>query len=324
MKMFNVALAGCGRVAGLYDTRGNESVLSHAAGIFSHKELELKAVCDNDASHLASFRSQWNVPLAYDSFRRMVADLTPHLLCIATPTAMHYEHLRHALRCNIPLIFVEKPLCETIHQSREIMRLYAGSTSKVLVNYMRRFNPALKRIREELLNGQHGPVVRAHVYYNKGLLHNGSHLIDLVQWVIGPVTDIDHITYHRPVLEDDMDVDLQLRINSRIPVSMEVFPFEHYNLLEVDILTEKAMIRLLKGGREIHVCKGAQDTHFPHLKQLTRIEWPVENPWNTIYRYSYRHCVDILLGVSEPLATLEEASDLVELVSQIKRSRKKE
>lgn len=319
MNSFDVALAGCGKVAGLLDNQNNDSCLSHAAGIFSQKELTLSAICDSSEAHLASFQSKWKVTRVFNSLKRLLDDHRPDLLCISTPTALHYKHLCEAVSSGVPLIFMEKPLCETLDQSQELRRIYAGAKSEVLVNYFRRFNPALRRLREELANNQYGSVLRVHIYYNKGLLHNGSHLIDLVQWLIGAVTDIDHIHYYRDVFGDDLDVDVCMRVNSKIPVTMEVFHYEHYNLLEVDILTEEFRVRLVNGGREIHLFKGTEDPYFPHLKQLIPADWPVENPWKIIYSYAYRHCVDILKGDSSPFCTVENAADLVDLVIRVKQ-----
>ena len=85
----------------------------------------------------------------------------------------------------------------------------------VAVNYFRRWNPSLKKIYENFKEEKYGKVISVNCVYTKGLLVNGSHMIDLLCWFFGePINAIPFNTYKR----EDMDhgVSFTLTFETRI------------------------------------------------------------------------------------------------------------
>ena len=54
-----------------------------------------------------------------------------------------------------------------------------------MVNYTRRWDAALVEMRKRYLSGELGRFLHGSGLYTRGVLNNGSHLIDLFQWVLG-------------------------------------------------------------------------------------------------------------------------------------------
>ena len=62
------------------------------------------------------------------------------------------------------------------------------------MNYTRRFVPEIRSIREAIKSGNYGAFLTGTGYYGKGLLHNGSHMVDLLQFLVGEVGKVAKVS----------------------------------------------------------------------------------------------------------------------------------
>ena len=80
-KVFNVAVIGCGRIAG-----------HHCSSIKNKKGLNLVAVCDLILDKAKSYGQKYNIPY-YKNYHKMFNELNNiDLAVLCTPSGMHYEH----------------------------------------------------------------------------------------------------------------------------------------------------------------------------------------------------------------------------------------
>ncbi len=69
---------------------------------------------------------------------------------IVTPTPSHYALAAKAIRAG-KHVFIEKPVTQTLHQGRELLRLADLHQVKVQVGHVERFNPAYLALRDMML-----------------------------------------------------------------------------------------------------------------------------------------------------------------------------
>lgn len=84
---------------------------------------------------------------AYDDLEELVHAVD--VVDIVTPTITHFEIAQLAMR-NFKHVFIEKPLTETLEESRKLIGLATEANVKVQVGHVERFNPAFVAVREEL------------------------------------------------------------------------------------------------------------------------------------------------------------------------------
>ena len=116
-KVLNVALIGCGRVAG-----------HHARSIEKIPEImNLVAVCDLIEEHAKAIANVHNVP-AYTNYYRMLSE-HPNIdiVSIITPSGMHYEHAIDIIGRYHKNIVVEKP---TFMRPQQMLDAYALAKEK--------------------------------------------------------------------------------------------------------------------------------------------------------------------------------------------------
>ncbi len=97
----NVALIGCGRIAG-----------HHCKAIAEVEGVELAAVCDLELEKAEAYAVEYGVP-AYASYRDMFADLPEiDIAAVITPSGMHLEHGLEMLKDYAKHVIMEsRPSC---------------------------------------------------------------------------------------------------------------------------------------------------------------------------------------------------------------------
>lgn len=182
--------------------------ISHYAIINAHPHVNLTAVCDTSGFILAALGKYVDVRTFRD-YRKMVEQCNLDCVIIATPTSSHAEIVRYALEHNIH-VFVEKPLCLSLKDGRDLVNLAQQRHLVNQVGYHNRFIGVFqraKRLLEERAIGQvyhftaeaYGPVVlklKGSTWRTKrseggGCLHDyASHIVDLVNYLIGPPDEV--------------------------------------------------------------------------------------------------------------------------------------
>ena len=103
------------------------------------------------------------------------------MVCISSPTSSHYSYLKKCLELNIPLVVCEKPISNCSIQLDKLEESYYNSKSKVLVNYVRRFNKDYNSFKNELRDF-FKDVDTIKIDYHRGVLNNLSHAFDIINY----------------------------------------------------------------------------------------------------------------------------------------------
>ena len=106
---------------------------------------------------------------------------------VASPDETHYALLKELVGRPLRLVIAEKPLTKTLEQATEIVDLYKRKNIPVAVNYTRRFAKGIVSLRNDIREENFGKPLRGVGYYGKGILHNGSHMVDLLNFFFGNV-----------------------------------------------------------------------------------------------------------------------------------------
>ena len=183
-------LVGCGNIGALYDLDdGPEADVRTHARAYARLGIAFDVV-DPDADRRRRVSERYG-GRAFESLSA-VSPSAYGVASICTATHLHAEALRLFLDAGTPLIICEKPVADQLDDVRELRaRRRSTARSVVLVNYMRRFLPAFRRLRRQILRWREEGVrlVDVVVRYQRGLLNNGGHALDLLEFLFeSPVT----------------------------------------------------------------------------------------------------------------------------------------
>ena len=201
-KVINVALIGCGRVAG-HHARSIENIPDYA---------HLVSVCDlvdNRSNELGKIH---NVPTYKNYFHMLDEHPEIDVVSIITPSGMHYEHATEIIENFKKHVIIEKPMFMTLKQGKELKKTAHNAGVKIFPVFQYRFNKAVQRIRETRNNNELGKIFLATVrtrwcrpqnYYERdpwrgiyshdggALTNQGIHHLDLLRYLAGDVKKVN-------------------------------------------------------------------------------------------------------------------------------------
>lgn len=180
MPEIKVLILGCGNIGAGYDLHQETTIHTHAKAFSKYKNIDL-TVTDTDKQKATVAAKQYHarvVDLDKINFKEF------SIVSIATPTSTHFQYLNKLLNLDTQVVICEKPIAATLVELAVLKLKYSKSKSKILVNYMRRFLPGSallkKRIQKILKKESLSQVI---IRYNRGLLNNGTHAIDLLEFL---------------------------------------------------------------------------------------------------------------------------------------------
>jgi predicted dehydrogenase len=173
------------------------------------EDAEVVAIASARLPSAEAAARAFDVPHAYDDWRRMLDTHALDLVCIATPTVTHASMTLAALDAGAHVL-CEKPTAMSADEARAMLDR-AESLGRVhMIDHELRFNPNRRRVKELIDTGAIGAVRHVNVSNitagwgdpgsrNKGdwlslesqgggrLGANGSHQVDLLRWWLGEV-----------------------------------------------------------------------------------------------------------------------------------------
>lgn len=267
----SVLIVGAGNIAGRFDETRTDagSPTTHAGAYRAHGGYRLAAVVEPDAGRRHAFAKHWDIPRAASDFAGLNASAGEFdVISLCSPTTLHADHLAAAIALRPKAIFCEKPLAASLPEAQKAVRAAADAGVLLAVNHTRRWAPDVQRLASELRDGEWGVIRSVSCVYNKGILNNGSHMIDLLRllldemalaWVGDPVDDF---------WPDDPSIPAVLKTGEGIPVHLGIGHAADYALFELQLHTSRGVIAMEDGGFVWRVRRPQDSIRFPGYRSL--------------------------------------------------------
>ncbi len=265
-KTYRAALIGLGNVAFKYDTArpGGAAPLSQAGALLAHPAVALAGGASPEAADRAAFSQAFGLP-AFETPEELLRELAPDIVGICSPTALHYEHASLCLESRIPMVWLEKPACASLPELDALIHTAGqGRSTKLLVNYMRRYEPAHRKLRQIILNGGLGDIISVQVTYSRGLLNNGSHMVDQAFFLLGDGGEAALLA--PPTRSSPLNPWFTFRIGA-VPVSVVGMDLP-YHANDITITGTRARAAIVHGGMDLRLERLAEHELFPGFFRL--------------------------------------------------------
>jgi len=200
MKKIRWGIIGCGKV----------TEVKSGPAFQKTRGSELVAVMRRDGGLARDYAARHNVPAWYDDADALIHDPDVDAVYVATPPSSHREYTLAAARAGKP-VYVEKPMARNHAECLEMIEACERSRVPLFVAYYRRALPRFLKVKSLVEGGEIGEVrgVNVRLYHKpspddqQGVKHwrvdpaiagggyfvdLGSHIIDLLQYVLGPIT----------------------------------------------------------------------------------------------------------------------------------------
>ncbi len=266
----NALIIGCGNIGGLYDINDKAKVWTHAKA-FSLNEQIAFSVYDKDKQKSSVIGDRYDVPVLQELSEDALS--TFQLVSLTTPTVTHFDLLKQLIEIKTALIICEKPVSADAHELDELMNLYNQGQSRVLVNYIRRFQPAFEELKKKLLKWDDQTGFKSIIIkYQRGFLNNASHAIDLLEFLFDePFLLKDFKISDQQFDAFDFDATLTGSCTYKNqPVSFAGVPGADYAIFEIELFYPGSKIVICHSGNDIRYYKRTAEKQLSEENSLRK------------------------------------------------------
>ena len=155
-------------------------------------------------------------------------------------------------------------------------------------------------------------------YYGKGLLHNGSHMVDLLRFLVGEVGNVARISDIADFYDHDPSVSALLTMRSGGVFHLCHIDSRTFHIFELDLTFEDKRIRIYELGTMIEEYSVGDNRLFEGYRTLNK-----DAEHSTQHSRAMYHAISNIrdnLDRNEPLVcTLGESLETVKICSRIMR-----
>ena len=307
--MFNVALIGIGNIGLLFDSNKEEDkVLSHIKAIYFHKEFTLKYVVDIDDTHVPKVQTFFPDVLFYSDYKNITNNQDIDIVVIATPTSTHFQVLSDFKNNdNVKIFFMEKPLFNDMY---EYSSIDTHVKDKIVVNYLRRFSLKIQKLKKEIKNKNFFDLEKIIINYCKGLKNNGSHMIDLINFLFDSPKILSTLILDKSIgfNENDLTYDVFIKIeykNKIVPIYFIGFNHTQYNIIEVNFYFANQVVKYINSKNQIEYYDIVSHEIFPTYKIMSK-EPKIEKLENKLMLEAYDYLAQMLQNNQKNIVSFED------------------
>jgi len=310
-RKIKVALVGCGRIAG-----------KHFEAIAAHSDdLELVAVCDDNLETLEAHARKYQVR-PYGSYARLVAECDCDMVILCTPSGLHSQQTIEAARYR-KHVMSEKPMATRWRDGLAMVQACDEARVRLFIVKQNRRNATIQLLKRAIDEKRFGRIymvqvnvfwTRPQAYYDSAkwrgtwemdggaFMNQASHYIDLLDWLIGPVADVQAMTgsLARDIEVEDsgvMNVRWRTGALGSVAVSMLTYPKNLEG--SITIIGEKGTARI--GGvavNEVQLWNFAEPRDYD--ADLSSASYETTSVYGFGHPLYYKNVVDTLRGNAEP------------------------
>jgi predicted dehydrogenase len=197
---------------------GNVTERKSGPGFQQAERSELVAVMRRNGDLAADYARRHGVPHWYDDADELINDPEVDAVYVATPPDSHKDYVVRVARAGKP-VYVEKPMARTALECEEMISACEEAGVDLFVAYYRRAMPRFAAVKELLDSGRIGQLrsvsirneqpaevaeadregwrVNPEISGGGYFVDLGSHILDLLDWLLGPVTHAAGIATNR-------------------------------------------------------------------------------------------------------------------------------
>lgn len=249
---YSTLIVGLGKIGLGYDISdpSDENIRTHARAFHLHQKFILVAGVDPSLQARELFEENYECK-AYSDLRSALHELKPDVVVVATPTEQHLTDIEMIVAVSSPkAILCEKPLSYNGDDGKKILDLCNAKNIDVYVNYIRRADPAVIEIKARLEAREIETPLKGVAWYSKGLLHNGSHFVDLLTYWLGDTLSIAVLDQGEPLGFGDFqtDVIIEFEGGSIVFLATDDTSFPHS---AIELISPSGRLNYGQGGLSI-------------------------------------------------------------------------
>jgi len=324
VRKIRFGVVGCGRISA-----------NHFSALKQYQsDVELIAVCDTDPQALAKSVTDEGVS-GYSSLDDMLRTENLDVVVLCTPSGLHAKQAIAAARAGVHVV-TEKPMATRWRDGIAMVQACDDSGVRLFVVKQNRLNSTLQLLKRAVSDKRFGRIhlvsvnvfwTRPQSYYDQArwrgtwefdggaFMNQASHYVDLLDWLIGPVEQVQAMmSTHRDIEVEDTGV-LNVKWRNGALGSVCVTMLTYPNNLEgsVTILGERGTARI--GGVAVNKIEQWQfDRPASYDHEVESSSYATSSVYGFGHTRYYKNVIDVLRGADTPATDGREGLKSLELL----------
>lgn len=343
MSKIKVGMIGAGAIA-----------RTHCNGVNKHAEAEMVAVADLSTARRNALKQEFGLTRAYKDADALLADASIDAVCIALPNALHAPFTIKALEAG-KHVMLDKPFALNVAEARQMIAAARKARRVLTVGMNQRYTPDSQMIRTLVERGELGDIYHAKAVWRRRagaprfgtwfgdkrlagggcLLDIGVHLLDLCLYVAGKWEPVSasgavYTKYgnrgigeggwghsdrkkgkHRFDVDDAATALIRFKDGCTVDLTVSwVLQQAEANMLDLELFGTEAgasarPARVFRFGKKPNEYEVVEPQGVPMARPACdrHVDW-----------------IDGILGVAEPICTLDQALTVQKVLDAIYRS----
>lgn len=305
-------IVGAGSIGAASSSNASNRGISHAEVITSHAEFSLTGLIDKNEDKASRMAKLWSCKTL-----KNLCDTDSDVIVLATPKEYHEEWFNRALNSHPNLIVLEKPISISLEGAKRIVNVSKESKTKVCVNYSRRYLNAYQVLAQQIAANELGQFISGHGYYSKGIVHNGTHMLDLMNLLMGPYKSF--VKTNSLIDYDETDPTISAVLNyGEGHFNLIGSDCNKYTLFEMVLNFDKGRIVTEDLGRKVYFQRAVDSEKYKGYIVLNGKEDffnEEESPIEKLYDHIYDVIINehlVICGLQDAYRALEQATEMIE------------
>ncbi len=336
MKKYTAVVIGLGRIGyTLGFDRKREQPASHTHALWGNRRVEIIAGCDTDVEKCNQWQRRNKGARTFTTTEELFATVKADIVVVAVDESSHLDVTLEAIESQPRIIILEKPVALNMSQAEAIRDTSQRYGVPILVNHERRYSIPYQKARQLIVDEVFGKVqlVRAslwsgmRVYSPKeestgaySLLHDGTHLVDIVSYLLGATLEMPTLT---AVVRDDAGDTRHVTANymtGGAGVTLEFSGQSKYFGFDIEIRTATA--RIVVGNGYFRVEERKESAYYTGFYSLSENKKYHIKGKTGYFSRMVENAIDYLDGKADILSPLECGIDALGSLEQIRQKLK--
>ena len=286
---YSIAIIGAGLISSEFDKPLQETYLTHCHSICDNVNLNPIGIFDINPKKVNNASEKWNIKPFYNL--ETLLNKNPEIILIAVPDEFHFEYLNILIKYKPKIVVCEKPLTNSISLSKNIIKKYSENGIDLAVCYQRRYDEDIIKIKKEFYDNSLGKFLSGSIIYSKGIMHNGSHAVDILRFIFGEVKEVKSFSKRFDYYKNDPTVSAMISFkdgNIHFISGDERF----HSLFEIDLIFESKRFRITDSGNYIEIFEVGPDPVYVGYSSLNKKEsrvstlgFALKNMWSSVVKH---------------------------------------
>ncbi len=309
-RKIKIAIVGCGRIS-----------KNHFGSIETHQDnIELVSICDVNQDVLSEHELKYSVK-GYLDLNEMLEKESIDIVSICTPSGLHAEQTEICAKHSVN-VMSEKPMATKWADGVKMVKVCDDASVRLFVVKQNRRNTTLQLLKRAIDEGRFGKINMVHLnvfwtrpqeYYDQApwrgtweydggaFMNQASHYVDLLEWMIGPISKVHAMTSTTRDIEAEDTGVLNVRWRNGALGSMCVTMLTYPKNLEgsIVILGDKGTVRV--GGVAVN---DIQHWEFDEPKDYDADIEDANYQTTSVYGFGhplyYNNVIEVLRGEADP------------------------